>query len=86
MYNTDDLINRYIDPDRPSDARIIDAGVHVWALIGCLRLNGDDVEQTATEYGLPREAVEAAIAYYHRHQAVIDARLTLRASFDDWCR
>ncbi len=79
----DELINQYIDQEStatgPADARI--AGVHVWALIGYLRANGEQAEQAATDYDLPPEAIEAARAYYQRHRAAIDARLTLHASF-----
>jgi uncharacterized protein (DUF433 family) len=86
MKHTDnDLIRRYIElrPDAtsPTDARITDRGVDVWALIGHLRVNGDDVAVTAADYDLPPEAVKAARAYYHRNKAVIDARLTLHTAF-----
>jgi uncharacterized protein (DUF433 family) len=57
-----------------------EGGVHVWALIGYLRANGEDVDRAARAYDLPREAVKAALAYYKRRQAVIDARLTLQAA------
>ncbi len=80
-----DLIARYIvssadgTPDR---ARLAGSGVEVWALIGYLRAYS--VDETAVDYDLPRAAVEAALAYYDRHRAVIDARLTLNdAAFID---
>jgi len=74
----DTLIDRYIVPDpngRPDRVRITGSGAEIWALIAYLRAYS--IEQTAIDYHLPREAVEAAIAYYKRHRAVIDARLTL---------
>ncbi len=82
-HNVDDPLDQYIDPGStvtgPADARI--AGVHVWALIGYLRANGGNGDQAAADYDLPPEAIEAARAYYARHRAVIDAYLTLQASF-----
>jgi uncharacterized protein (DUF433 family) len=82
---TDDLISQYIEPGPdttgPADARIVNAGVPVWALIGYLQANDDDTAAAAADYDLPPEAVEAARAYYQRHRAVIDARLRLHASF-----
>jgi uncharacterized protein (DUF433 family) len=80
----DDLIARYIVRDRhttPDQAWLADSGVQVWAIIGYLR--GYDIDQTAADYDVPREAVEAALAYYDRHRTVIDAFLTLNdAGFD----
>jgi len=74
----EELIARYIETDlrRPGEgnARIKDAGPSVWAIIGHLEGAHGDVRQTADDYGVPREAIEAAQAYYLRHRAVIDAR------------
>ena len=73
------LIERYIElnPHKPwvAEARLKDYGIAVWALIGYLPAVGGDVARAAADYEIPREAVEAALAYYHRHQALIDARL-----------
>jgi uncharacterized protein (DUF433 family) len=84
MAHDDDLIERYIDPASrrrgAAEARIAGAGVHVWALVGAWLDEGEDAGQVAADYGLPREAVEAALAYYDRHRAVIDAQLTLHAA------
>ncbi|MGH2535340.1 MAG: DUF433 domain-containing protein [Thermomicrobiales bacterium] len=83
--DADALIERYIQPDPDGfgldRARVVvgDAAVPVWALVGHLR--GSSQRQTASDYALPAEAVVAAIAYYRRHQAVIDARLTLNDAF-----
>lgn len=74
----EELIARYIetDPRRPDEgnARIKDAGPSVWAIVGHLEGARGDVRQTADDYDMPHEAVEAARAYYLRHRAVIDAR------------
>ena len=44
-------------------------------------LLGEDqaIEQVARDYGVSREAVEAAIAYYRQHKPLIDARLLANA-------
>ena len=82
----DRLIERHIDPnwDRypggRADARLRESGVPVWALIGHLRAVENDVDRVATDYELPREAVQAALAYYRRHKALIDARLLLNTA------
>ena len=78
-----DLIERYIDLDwgryahGRADARLKDYGVPVWALIGQLRAIGGDVDQLARDYGLPREAVDAALAFYGRNKKYVEARLLL---------
>jgi len=78
LRHEEELIARSIetDPRRPDEGnvRIKDAGPSVWAIIGHLEGAHGDVRQTADDYGVPREAVEAAHAYYLRHRAVIDAR------------
>jgi uncharacterized protein (DUF433 family) len=81
----DRLIERHIDaswdryPGGRADARLLDSGVPVWALIGQLEAGGD-LDQVAADYSLPREAVEAALAYYRRHRALIDARILLNTA------
>ena len=78
----DALIAKYIEP-HPSKPGVsnawltTDRHVPVWALIGHLDVVEGDVDQVARDYGVPREAVDAALAYYERHKASIDARLTL---------
>ena len=80
-----DLIARYIDPewDRyPSgraDARTWE-GVPIWALIAHLRATGDDPDQLARDYHLPREVVDAALAFYRRNKKSIDARILLNSA------
>jgi uncharacterized protein (DUF433 family) len=75
----DGLIARYIEENPakpgPADARLIGYGVPVWALIGYLPAVGHRARNVAADYDLPPEAVEAALAYYKRHRAVIDARI-----------
>ncbi|MHB8645567.1 MAG: hypothetical protein ACYDAR_07250 [Thermomicrobiales bacterium] len=72
------LIARYVEPDprHPGEgnARIKDAGPSVWAIIGHLEGVQGDTRQTAEDYDLPIEAVEAAHAYYLRHEMALDAR------------
>ena len=79
------LIARYIeqDPYRPGryNARLTPYGVAVWAIAGRFEaVNHGDLNKAAADYAIPREAVEAALAYYERNKAAIDARLeALRA-------
>ena len=74
----EELIDRYIEinPHKPwlAEARLKDYGVAVRALVGHLPAAGD-VDRVAADYAIPPAAVEAALAYYRRHQALIDARL-----------
>lgn len=80
----DDLICRYVDvrPDGfdVSQARLHEFGVPIWAIIADLRAAGGNLDETAWEYNLPREAVIAAVYFYWQHQAIIDAELTLHAA------
>jgi uncharacterized protein (DUF433 family) len=75
----EDLIARYIEENPakpgPADARLIGYGVPVWALIGYLPAVGHRARRVAADYDLPVEAVEAALAFYKRYQAVIEARI-----------
>ena len=84
MKGVDGLIEHYIetDPSRPGPggARLKEYGVPVWALVGHMNAVHGEVAQVAEDYDLPREAVEAALAYYHRHQAAIDAKLLANAA------
>ncbi len=73
-----------MDPVRPGLERgkLIDYGIPVWGIIAHLQaLTGADIEddidavaiaQAAEDYRIPEEAVMAAIAYYHKHRALID--------------
>jgi uncharacterized protein (DUF433 family) len=78
-----DLIEQYIEPnpDRvgAANARITGYSVPVWALVGYLEAVHGDVTQVAHDYGLPVNAVEAALAYYEAHRDFIDDRLAANA-------
>lgn len=76
------LIDTYVEenPYKPGadDVRLKEYGVPVWALIGYWKLVGDrpvSVNIVADAYDVPREAIEAAIAYYEQHRCAIDTRL-----------
>ena len=73
------LIARWIEPHpwkgSAAEARLKDSKISVWAIIGQLRAEGRDVPRVAEDYDIPVEAVEAALAYYREHRAVIDDRL-----------
>ena len=77
--HAEQLIARWIEPHpwkgSAAEARLKDSKIAVWAIIGQLRAEGRDVPRVAGDYGIPVEAVEAALAYYHQHNAVIDDRL-----------
>lgn len=75
------LIAKYIEP-HPSKpgrafARVKTRGVPVWALVAFLADDFSNADEVASEYAIPREAVEAAIAYYRQNKAYIDAWLLL---------
>ena len=79
--NEEDLIAQYIElnPHKPwpSEAWLTKYGVSVWALIAYLRAVEGDVAQVAHDYEVSLEAVQAVLAYYRQHKAVIDARILL---------
>jgi uncharacterized protein (DUF433 family) len=85
VMDEDALIAQYIEENPrqpgPTGARLRDYGTEVWALIGYLRdaVNGD-VETAAADYEIPLEALEAARAYYRRHQGPIDGRIAWNAA------
>lgn len=76
-----ELIERYIDLDWErygrgrADAWLKDYGVSVWALIAYARANDADLDELAAAYELPRDAVDAALAYYRQNKKYIEARL-----------
>ncbi len=78
-------IRRYVEPNPhrpgPEEARIVGYGVAVWALVGYLQAVDGDLDQVARDYGLPREAVEAALAYYREFKDPIDARIAANSAF-----
>lgn len=73
---TDGLI--VADPHRPGrhNARVVD-GPPVWLAIGALDRTGGDEAAVAREWGISMQALRAAIRYYERHRALIDAKLLL---------
>jgi uncharacterized protein (DUF433 family) len=79
-----ELIARYIEPNphRPgaADVRLVDYGVPVWALVGHYLAIDEDAAQVAADYHLPRLAVDAALAYFTQHRAVIRARIDANAA------
>jgi uncharacterized protein (DUF433 family) len=79
-----ELIDKHIEPNpyRPgaAEARVVEYAVPVWALVGHLEAVHGDIAQVAHDYRLPREVVEAALAYYRRYKTLIDARLEANAS------
>lgn len=79
--NDQQLIERWIDPESRrygrAEARLKQYGVSVWVLMSYWYYGQGDIDRAAKEYHLPREAVEAALAYYRQHQKYIDARILL---------
>lgn len=83
----EELISQYIvlpeDDLGTERARLQPAGVSVWVLMQRLQ-QGEALDELAREYDVPVDAVYAAIAYYERHRAVIDAQIALvDAAFAD---
>lgn len=77
-----ELLEKYVDPDVDryggrADARLLNSGVSVWAIVAYLRVYKGDVDKVAEIYELSREEVEAALVYYRRNKRFIDALLTL---------
>lgn len=80
---TDELIARWIvlgEYDSPHQAWIKDHGTPVWILAARLPVHSFDGRALAAEYGLPWEAFQAAMAFYDRHKAVINAKVLLNQS------
>ncbi len=69
---TTDPIAQYIE-EGSGGARLRESGVEIWALIAQLPAMDDDLTRLANAYGLPRDAVKAALAYYQCHQELVDA-------------
>jgi len=76
----EDDIRQNIDITDPSEPRLRDSGVPVDALIGYYNAAGKDILRVARDYDLQVEDVQAALDYYWRHPAVINARLALNVS------
>lgn len=78
LHDPDERIRRYLEPDPrylgAAEVRLKGYDVSAWAVIGYWKARGN-VAEVATGYDVPVEAVEAALTYYHRNRAIIDARL-----------
>lgn len=75
-----DLIARYVgrNPNKPGiyNAILIPYGVSVWIIVSRFEtVNNGDIDLAAADYNIPREAVEAALAYYEQHKAAIDEKI-----------
>ena len=82
---TPDQITHYVEEDPlrpgPSHARLVEAGVEIWALVGYYQhAAGGDLERVARDYDVPAEAVQAALDYYRRHKKLIDAQIARNAA------
>jgi uncharacterized protein (DUF433 family) len=80
----EELIARQIDPDTrgrgPAEARLLEYGTSVWALMAYLDAVKGDQAAVAADYEIPLGAVGAAIAFYGRHRREIDAKLMANAT------
>ena len=79
------LIAHWIEPNphHPSlaEAWVLPGHVSLWVVIRQLQLEHWEPEGITEGYGLPAEAVQAAVAYYQRHQAVVDDRIAQSRAF-----
>jgi uncharacterized protein (DUF433 family) len=85
MKNTSELIEPYNVEDTyrpgPAEVRLVQYGTQVWAIVSYYQQAvQNDLDRVAADYDIPREAVEAALAYYQMHQQAIDARILLNNS------
>lgn len=73
----DDLIEQHIVPHPlkrgRAFARLRESGYPVALVIGFLDSVNGDVEETASNFKLSEAEIMAAIAFYRRHKAYIDA-------------
>ncbi len=61
----------------PAEARLVDSGVNVWALVGYRDANLAGLVEIAAAYELAEDAVRAAFAFYRRHRCAINGRIAL---------
>jgi uncharacterized protein (DUF433 family) len=84
----DELIGRYLEPNphKPSLAEVWlkGSGIPVWALIGAFPGVDRNSERLAELYGVPLDAVRAALAFYERNRCLIDARIEENEAAIDW--
>ncbi len=84
--NNKELIERCVDldtdryPSGRADARLREFGVPICAPIGPLGALDGNVDQMASDYELPSEAVEAALVYNRCNKEYMDARLLLNSA------
>jgi hypothetical protein len=82
----DALLAAWVFPDPydrgPASARVTERGPEVWALAGYLKpasrwatRRRALLREAAADFHLPEEALLAALAFYRRHRAAIDARV-----------
>jgi uncharacterized protein (DUF433 family) len=78
---TDALIAQHIGPHPANPGLdeywLVDPGVPVWAIIGASRAEHGNADEVAAAYHISRAEVDAALAFYDRHRALIDNRLTI---------
>ena len=81
----DKLISEWIEPNPykpgPAEALVLPHHVSVWALIELWLLDGGGIRDVAQQYDLPVEAVGAAVRYYRRHKAEVEARIQRNNAF-----
>lgn len=74
------LIGKYIDTSHGIlKARIMPEQIHIWAIIGYLQATDWNEDKAANDHDLPLEAIQAAVAFYRKHSAAIDAYLEMNA-------
>ena len=82
---SDALIARWLEQSphhpEPAESWVLPRCVPVWSVIRQLELEYGKPEGVAEAFELPVEAVEAAVAYYRRHQSDIDARIRENRAF-----
>ena len=69
------IIGALVLSDNPAENQTVLSDEAVVPLLG----EGQAIEQVARDYGVAREAVEAAVAYYRQHRPLINARLIANA-------
>lgn len=78
-HDMDTLIARHIGPHPANPGLdeywLLEPGVPVWAIIGAYKAEGGKADEVASAYHLSHEQVDAALAFYQRHRALIENRL-----------
>jgi len=78
----DALINERVVPNPYQSGRhnsVFRGGrTHLWAVLAHLRDDRANLVEVATLYGLPEEALLAALAFREKHQTLFDADQLLR--------